>query len=369
MDIDIAIIGAGPAGLMAAIHAGKAGAGVLLVERAAQFGGQLIKQTHKFFGSKSEYAGERGIDIAELLVSEALALPNVTAWNNSIVLGYYPEDGVLTVKHMGKFVTVKAKKIIVATGAAEKTLAFPGNDLPGVTGAGAVQTLMNVYGVLPGKRFLIVGSGNIGLIVAYQLLQAGVKVAGIIEAASKIGGYLVHAAKVRRAGIPIYTSHTVKAAYGSPALSGVTVCQVNNNWQQVPGTEFDIQVDGLCLAVGLTPLTELLWQAGCQMDYIPELGGYVPRRNSHLRTTQPNIYVAGDVAGVEEASTAMVEGKLAALAAVASLGLIPSNWAEIYGDAQAQLAALRAGSTCAKIRSGLAKVTISEQSETLCEVI
>ncbi|HML34447.1 MULTISPECIES: NAD(P)/FAD-dependent oxidoreductase [Sporomusa] len=363
MHIDIAIIGGGPAGLMAAIHAGKTGARVLLMERAGQFGGQLIKQTHKFFGSKSEYAGERGIDIAELLIKEALALPTVTAWNNTTVLGYYPEDSMLTAKHLGKFVTVKAKKIIVATGAAEKILAFPGNDLPGVSGAGAVQTLMNVYGVLPGKRFLILGSGNIGLIVAYQLLQAGVEVAGIVEAAAKIGGYLVHAAKIRRAGIPIYTSHTVKAAYGSPGLTGVTVCQVDNTWQTITGTEFDIQADGLCLAVGLTPLTELLWQAGCQMDYIPELGGYVPHRSSNMQTTQHNIYAAGDAAGVEEASVAMVEGKLAALAAVAALGLIASNGEEIYNDAYAQLAALRAGSISAKIRSGLAKVTMSVQAE------
>lgn len=369
MHIDVAIIGAGPAGLMAAIQAAKAGVGVLLMERSAQFGGQLIKQTHKFFGSKSEYAGERGTDIAEFLVKEALAFPNVTAWNNSTVLGYYPEDGVLTVKHMGKFVTVKAKKIIVATGAAEKTLAFPGNDLPGVSGAGAVQTLMNVHGVLPGKRLLIVGSGNIGLIVAYQLLQAGVEVAGIVEAAPKIGGYLVHAAKIRRAGIPIYTSHTVKVAYGSPSLTGVTIVQVDNQWQTVSGTELDIYVDGLCLAVGLTPLTELLWQAGCQMDYIPELGGYVPCRNRNLQTTQHNIYVAGDVAGVEEASTAMVEGKLAALAAASSLGLIPSKGEEIYADAHAQLATLRAGSLCAKIRSGLAKITMNDQVRALCEVI
>lgn len=369
MNIDIAIIGAGPAGLMAAIYAGKLGARVLLIERAEYYGGQLIKQTHKFFGSKSEYAGERGIDIAELLVKQALDIPNVTAWNNATVLGYYQADGILTVKHQNTFVTVNAKKIIVASGAAEKTLAFPGNDLPGIYGAGAVQTLMNVYGVMPGKRLLMVGAGNIGLIVAYQLLQAGVEVAGIIEAAPKIGGYLVHAAKIRRAGIPIYTSHTIKAAYGSPALTGATICQLDSNWQQIPGTDMDIQADGLCLAVGLTPLTELLWQAGCKMAYVPELGGYVPLRDSSLLTTHPDIYVAGDVAGVEEASAAMVEGKLAGLAAAASLGQTAANLSADYTEATNQLSALRAGNVSAKIRSGLAKVTINDPSKALSEVI
>lgn len=367
---DIAIIGAGPAGLMAAIAAGKAGARVLLLERSEFLGGQLIKQTHKFFGSKNEHAGERGIAIAGLLVKEALNQPSVTVLNNATVLGYYQEDGVLTVKHEGAFVTIKAKKIIVATGASEKTLAFPGNDLPGVYGAGAVQTLMNVHGVLPGKRLLMVGAGNIGLIVAYQLLQAGVEVAGIIEAAPKIGGYLVHAAKIRRAGIPIYTSHTIAAAYGSPSLTGVSVCRLDADWQPVPGSQFDITADGLCLAVGLTPLTELLWQAGCNMAWVPELGGYVPLRNDRLLTTHPDIYVAGDVAGIEEASAAMVEGKLAGLSAAASLGLALSSLEQEYAEARSQLAALRAGEVSAKIRNGLAKVTVVDlPSDPLSEVI
>ena len=369
MNIDIAIVGAGPAGLMAAIKSGQAGGKVLVLERANYLGGQLVKQTHKFFGSKSEYAGERGVDIAEMLVKQAQANPNVTTWNNATVLGYYQEDGVLTVKHHNEFITIKAKKIIIATGASEKTLAFPGNDLPGVFGAGAVQTLMNVHGVMPGKRLLIVGAGNIGLIVAYQLLQAGVEVAGIVEAASTIGGYLVHAAKIRRAGIPIYISHTIKKAYGSPTLAGATVCQLDTNWQQIPGTEFDIVADGLCLAVGLTPLAELLWQAGCTMSYIPELGGYVPLRDANQLTTNPSIYIAGDVAGVEEASAAMVEGKLAGLAAAASLGLTHAKLDQEYADAHNQLSALRAGSVSAKIRAGLAKATLGQQSATLLEVI
>ena len=97
----------------------------------------------------------------------------------------------------------RPSKIILATGASEKFLEFPGNDLPGIYGAGAVQTLMNVAGVKPAERVLMVGAGNIGLIVSYQLMQAGVEVAGIIEAAPKIGGYLVHASKIRLSGLGI----------------------------------------------------------------------------------------------------------------------------------------------------------------------
>ena len=223
-------------------------------------------------------------------------LSNVTVWKNATALGYYP-DGVLSVKQGNSFCLVKPKKLIVATGASEKTLAFPNNDLPGIYGAGAVQTLMNVYGVKPADRVLMVGAGNIGVIVAYQLLQAGVEVAAIIEAAPKIGAYWVHASKIQRCGVPILTGHTIKKAYGTDRLSGVTVCRLDEKWNQIPGTEQDFAVDGLCLAVGLSPLTELLWQAGCKMKFVPELGGYVPWRNADLLTTHHNIYVADDVAG------------------------------------------------------------------------
>lgn len=358
-EVDIAIVGAGPAGLTAAAHASEMGASVLLIERAQDLGGQLVKQTHKFFGSRQEYAGERGFEIARKLMNRVEANSKITIWKNATTLGYYP-DGVMTVKKDEQFHTLKPRKIIVATGASEKTLAFPNNDLPGIYGAGAVQTLMNVYGVMPAKRVLMVGAGNIGVIVAYQLLQAGVEVAAIIEAAPKIGGYWVHASKIQRCGVPILTGHTIKQAHGTDRLEGVTICQLDEKWAPVPGTDQYLEVDGLCLAVGLSPLTELLWQAGCKMELVPELGGYVPWRNADLLTTHNNIYVAGDVAGVEEASAAMVEGKLAGLAAAFSLHYQTDTFAADYREAKSQLNALRAGPVSAKVCSGLCKVLLGE---------
>ena len=214
MQVDIAVVGAGPAGLMAAVHAADMGASVLLLERSAQPGGQLVKQTHKFFGSREEFAGERGFEIAHKLLDTVNQHQKISVWNNTTALGYYP-DGVLTVKNEANFRTLQPRRLIVATGASEKTLAFPNNDLPGIYGAGAVQTLMNLYGVLPAKRVIMVGAGNIGVIVAYQLLQAGVEVAAIVEAAPRIGGYWVHASKIRRCGVPILTGHTIQQAHGN----------------------------------------------------------------------------------------------------------------------------------------------------------
>ncbi|MGI6345419.1 MAG: NAD(P)/FAD-dependent oxidoreductase [Bacillota bacterium] len=348
----IAIIGGGPAGLRAALAAAGAGAEVLLIDDSDHLGGQLIKQTHMFFGSQQQYAGTRGVDIAAKLAAEVTACEKVTVMQNATALGLYA-DGVLLVDQNDTVYKVQPERLIVATGAAERLLAFPNNDLPGVYGAGAVQTLMNVHGVKPGDRVLMVGSGNIGLIVSYQLMQAGVEVAAIVEAAPTIGGYLVHAAKVRRAGVPILTRHTIKEALGEDQVCGAIICQLDENWQQVPGTEQELAVDVICLAVGLSPLSDLLWQAGCKMVYVPELGGHVAWRDQNLCTSDPRIYLAGDVAGVEEASSAMVEGQIAGLAAALSLDLGGEAAQRGLAEAREQLNALRSGPVGEKIRAGL----------------
>jgi len=357
---EIAVIGGGPAGLMAALAAAEMGANVTLIDRNSRLGGQLVKQTHMFFGSEKEYASVRGIDIGKILASEVMKNPKITTMLDSTVIGYYPDDGVLGVEiEEKKFVKIKPEKVIVATGASEKFLPFKNNDLPGIYGAGAVQTLMNEHGVVPGKNVLMVGAGNIGLIVSYQLMQAGVNVKAIIDAAPKIGGYLVHASKVARLGIPILTSHTVKAAYADQltgALERAVIWQLDEKWQPIPGTEKVLQVDVMCISVGLSPLAEILWQAGCKMKYVPQLGGHVALRNENMETSVPGIYVAGDVAGVEEASSAMIEGRLAGLNAAKSLGYDNGTYAEKREEALKQLESLRSGPVGEKIRQGLAQL-------------
>jgi sarcosine oxidase subunit alpha len=351
---EIAIIGGGPAGLSAAIAASKLGAKVLIIDRNSRPGGQLVKQTHKFFGSQKQYASTRGIDIAEILYGELKDNPNVQFLFNTTALGFYKDDMVITAETEEKeFIKIKADKTIVATGAGEKFLPFGNNDLPGIYGAGAVQTLMNEHGVKPGNNVLMVGAGNIGLIVSYQLMQAGVNVKAVIDAAPGIGGYLVHASKIRRMGIPILTSHTVVSAHGRNSVERATVVQLDENWQPIKGSEKIFNVDVICIAVGLTPLGELLWQAGCKMKFVPELGGHVPVRNAELETSIPGIYVAGDVSGVEEASAAMVEGRLAGAVAAESLGYNKEMAVEMKKDAMEQLDVLRCGPAGEKIRKGL----------------
>lgn len=337
---EVAVVGGGPAGLSAALAARQAGAEVVLIDENAAPGGQLRKQIHKFFGSKEHHAGRRGFRIAEELAA-ACREHGVELWTDTLAYGIF--DHTLGIVRGGTASTLTAQAIVLATGASENALAFPGWTLPGVMGAGAAQTFVNLHRVLPGRRVLMVGAGNVGLIVSYQLLQAGAEVLGVVEAAPRIGGYAVHAAKIRRAGVPIWTRHTVLRADGHGELEEVTIAALDENGRPIPGRERVFAVDMLCLAVGLTPLTELAWQAGCRFEYSGLLGGHVPLHSEDMETTVPGLFVAGDVAGVEEASTALEEGRLAGLAAAAYAGHSSPDLEEEKAAARRRLLALRSG--------------------------
>ncbi len=329
-EVEFAIVGSGPAGLAAAVEAASKGVGVVLFDEHTRPGGQLFKQIHKFFGSEEHYAGKRGIDIGNLLLEQARKY-GVIVRLNTIVWGLF-EDNILGALNGENAGSVKAKKILLATGASENPLAFPGWTLPGVMGAGAVQTLVNLHRVLPGKRALMVGSGNVGLIVAYHILQAGGEVVKLVDAAPHITGWGVHASKLVRCGVPIEVSKTVKVAYGDSRVESVELVSVDENWRHIPGTEEKVSVDLICIATGLSPLTELAWIAGCKHCHVPELGGWVPVCNENFETTVPGIYVAGDIAGIDEASTAMEEGRIVGVSVAEVLGYLSSHEAKSFRE-------------------------------------
>jgi len=349
IETDVAIVGGGPAGLSAAIYAAKAGCSTTLVDENPNLGGQLVKQTHKFFGSKEHYAGVRGLHIADILLKECAPLKNLTLLNGATVFGAYPSK-VLGVVRDRELIEVKAKALIFAIGAYERTLVFENWDLPGVYGAGGVQTLMNVSGVVPGKRGLMVGSGNVGVIVAYQLLQAGIEIAAVVEALPKVGGYAVHAAKLSRFGVPILLSHSVVRALGSKKVSGAFISKLDEKWNPIEGTERKIDCDFICIATGLKPASELLFQAGCEMKFIPEMGGHVPLRTRNQETSAKGIYVAGDVGGIEEASSAMMTGRIAGLSAAIGLGYGRDNEIKLRDENYESLCDMRAGPFGERVR-------------------
>lgn len=342
LERDVAIIGAGPAGLVAACEVARKGGSAAIFDENAKPGGQLFKQIHKFFGSSSHSAGMRGMDIGQTLLEECREA-GVEIHLNAVAYGIFPGNAI-GVMIDGRSVLVKAKKVLFATGATEKPLAFEGWDKPGVMGAGAYQTMMNVNYVLPGRKVVMIGSGNVGLVVAYQILQAGGEVVAVVEAAPEISGYLVHANKLKRHGVKILTGCSVKSVLGAECVEQVEIAQVDRDFRFIEGTETLVDADTVCVAVGLTPSVELFQMAGVRMTHMPAMGGFLPLHNRYMQTSDPDIYVAGDAAGIEEASSAMEEGRLAGICMACAIGCIDEKerdrkMEEICG----RLAQLRSG--------------------------
>ncbi len=352
---DLIIIGGGPSGLCAAKTALGAGLKVLILERNPKIGGQLVKQTHKFFGSKEQYAKTRGFDIANKLIDDIITHENLEIQNETTVVGLYDDHVVTTLKH-DVYQKYQAKALIVATGASEKFLAFENNDLPGIYGAGAIQTLMNNFGVLPGQKVVMVGSGNIGLIVSYQLMQAGVEVKAILEASPTIGGYKVHASKMRRLGVPILTQTTVKRAIGDEKLQAIETIKLDQNWQEVLDSSHIMDVDALCISVGLSPMHQLLSMVGAETKFVSELGGFVPIINDRHETTAKGVFVCGDAVGIEEASSAMMEGYLTGLFVSNYLSMPHPESTKLITYYENQLSILRDGPFGIKTKIGLKKL-------------
>ena len=305
-------------------------------------GASSLNRSINFFGSREHHAQERGFHIGQGLLDEARQL-GVEVALRAAVLGIY-ENKTMNVWIQDRIEEVKAERILVATGASESMIPFPGWTLPGVIGAGAAQTMANIHGVRPGNKILMVGSGNVGVVVSFQLLQAGCQVVAVIDAAPTIGGYGVHAAKVARFGVPFFMSHTIKEAQGKNQVEGAVIVEVDPSWQAIAGTEKHLEVDTICIAVGLNPMTQLLRMARCKMTNLPALGGNIPIHNLDQETSIPGIYVAGDVSGIEEASTAIIEGRIAGLAIANSLGYLDTPAFEFQRNQQLEsMAGLRSG--------------------------
>ncbi len=300
LSCEVLVIGGGPSGLSAAAELAERGFDVILSDDKADLGGKLVLQTHKFFGSEEDcYAGTRGYEIAKLLEAKVRSHAKVRVMANSPVVGIYKDRKAGLYINYERYALVDFKAIVVAAGARERSIVFPGNDLPGVYGAGAFQTLVNRDLVQAAKKVFVIGSGNVGLIGSYHALQAGIQVAGICEILPKINGYKVHADKIIRMGVPVYLNTTVLSVEGDGKVERVTVATVDKDWRPILDTARTFEVDTVLVAAGLSPCDELYKQA---VDF-----GFTAVK-------------AGDAEEIAEASSAMFGGRIAALSLAKIMG-------------------------------------------------
>ncbi|ALX50053.1 NAD(P)/FAD-dependent oxidoreductase [Lentibacillus amyloliquefaciens] len=353
---DVIIIGAGPAGLSAAITCAKNGLSSLVIDEYLKPGGRLLGQLYE------EPSGFwwNGIKESESLYQEAIELDvqiqlntsvhNIEKENNYWII--YTETGI-----------IYSEQLLLATGAAESPIPVPGWTLPGVMSVGAAQVMTNVHRIKPGERGVIIGVNVLSAAIAMELQLAGVKVASLTlpkmnkvtqdaaqpgevldsllhvshMAPSKVirfGSKLMNNDVMKKIGvsfypkqgfkmwdIPIQLRKAVIEICGEEAVTGVKIATISANGEVVKGSEEHIDCDFICIAGGLYPLTELAAVAGCPFYLVEELGGYVPLHNEQMETPIENLYVAGNITGIEGAKVAIKQGVIAGLTISGNAGV------------------------------------------------
>jgi len=350
---DVLVIGGGPAGLAAGVEAAEEGLSVAIVDERPTFGGQIFKQPGP--GFRVTDPGARGRDFvrgraliaaAEQCGAELLSRTSALAIDGtSVVLA---EDG----EHAR---AVEARRIVLAPGAHDRPVVFPGWTLPGVVTAGGAQTLVKTQRVLPGREIVFAGSGPLALAFPAQLRGYGANVTLVLEAgpapgvrdvlrllgaargnAQLLREAVAYRSRLVRERVPLRYRRIVVRAEGEGRVERVTHAAAGSDWRPVAGTEETVAADTLCVGYGFFPSVELLRLAGCAFAYDEDLGGPVVIRDEWLRTSVDGISAAGDGTGVQGSYVAVDEGRLAALGAALDLGALTAR------DAAERAAAIRA---------------------------
>ncbi|MCD6358835.1 MAG: FAD-dependent oxidoreductase, partial [Dehalococcoidia bacterium] len=254
-DVDVAVIGAGPAGMAAAIKAKEAGAKkILIMERAEQLGGLLHQCVHNGFGMFYFNEDLTGPEYAHRFVEKVVDL-NIELLLETMVINISPDREISAISSKEGYVNFTPRSIVLAMGCRERSrgaINIPGSRPSGVLTAGTAQRYVNVEGFLPGKKIVILGSGDIGMIMARRLTLEGARVEAVVEMLPYVGGLIRNEVQcIQDFDIPLFVGHTVTRIYGDPHIEAVAVAKVDKKYNPIPGTERRIECDSLLLSVGL----------------------------------------------------------------------------------------------------------------------
>lgn len=295
---DVVVIGGGSAGMAAAIEVKKAGLDVLIIERDYELGGILLQCIHVGFGLKEFKEELTGPQYAQRFINEIneLEIPYLL---DTMVIEFTQDKTVYTVNNKDGLIMVESKAIILAMGCRERTrgaINIPGFRPAGIFTAGQAQRFVNMEGYLPGKTFVILGSGDIGMIMARRLTWEGCEVKAVVEINSYVSGLIRNQVQcLEDFDIPLILGYTVTKIHGKEKIRGITISKVDTNFDRIVGSDRFIECDALLLSVGLIPENELTLKAGAALS-----SNNGPVVDNNLESTIDGVFACGNVLQVHD---------------------------------------------------------------------